>query len=39
MGGQAVYEVGDKGLKSDWVPQNWKDVQEIDALSTTDSEC
>lgn len=40
MGGQVVQEVGDKGLKSDRVLQNWEDIQEIDALAnTTSSEC
>jgi len=27
-----MYEVGDQGLKSDWVSQNWEDIQEVDAL-------
>ena len=32
-----MYEVGDQGLKSDWISQNREDIQEIDALSITDS--
>jgi len=31
-----MHEVGDQGLESDWISQNWEDIQEIDALSMTD---
>jgi len=30
-----MYEVGDQSLKSDWVSQDWEDVQEIDTLGVT----